>query len=370
MVTGEPALLATNRVASADPQSSANLTPSFHRMKLLHYQLGSHGGAEYFFLQLVNALHQRGVEQKVVIGPQRSWRSQLPAEVEVVSQTKYRSLSVDRITQPLRINRLIKRWRPNALLSWMMRGARMLPANGETRKFARIGDMEPHLGDYAHADTLVCVTPIVEEHVRQLGWKGSTEVISNFTRDELVSPIDRRLVSTPVDAPVLCTLARLVPGKGVDLMIRSLCNLPNVHLWIVGEGKEESALRRLAQDLFVSDRTHFLGWKNDPRPYLASADAFGLASRKEALGNVVLEAWAQGTPVISTRTDGPNWLITDGLNGRLVDIDDEIQFANAVAETLRDQQARKRMTHHGFLKLRQEFGKQQVVDRYLEVLFP
>jgi len=52
-----------------------------------------------------------------------------------------------------------------------------------------------------------------------------------------------------------------------------------------------------------------------------------------------------------------------------VEIDNEIQFANAVTETLHDLQAKERMTQHGFSKLCQEFTKQQVVDRYLEVLF-
>ena len=49
-------------------------------MKILHYQLGSHGGSETFFVQLVQALHQKGVEQKVVIGPNRMWREQLPKQ--------------------------------------------------------------------------------------------------------------------------------------------------------------------------------------------------------------------------------------------------------------------------------------------------
>ena len=113
---------------------------------------------------------------------------------------------------------------------------------------------------------------------------------------------------------------------------------------------------------------HFLGWQQEPLRFLAAADVLGFASRKEALGNVILEAWSQKVPVVSTRAEGPNWLIRDHNNGRLVDIDDELAFAQALKDLLNDPLSAETMTVNGFHCLQSEFSQHAVVDRYLGLL--
>ena len=71
----------------------------------------------------------------------------------------------------------------------------------------------------------------------------------------------------------------------------------------------------MANNLKVSDRVRFLGWRLDTPNLLATADALICPSRHEPLGNVILEAWAQERPVIAAASDGPKELIQNGKNG-------------------------------------------------------
>ncbi|MDN3721455.1 glycosyltransferase [Roseibium salinum] len=81
-------------------------------------------------------------------------------------------------------------------------------------------------------------------------------------------------------------------------------------------------LKTLAATLGVTERTHFLGWQRDPSPFLKAADILVCPSDDEPLGNVVLEGWNAGLPVIATASQGPSWLIEHGKTGLLVDCGD------------------------------------------------
>jgi glycosyltransferase involved in cell wall biosynthesis len=74
----------------------------------------------------------------------------------------------------------------------------------------------------------------------------------------------------------------------------------------------------------------FLGWRDDPPALLAAADLFLCSSRHEPLGNIVLDAWAHGVPVVAARAQGPTQLIEDGRTGLLAPVDDAEALAAAV----------------------------------------
>ena len=80
--------------------------------------------------------------------------------------------------------------------------------------------------------------------------------------------------------------------------------------------------RRLSKSwrvaLGIAERVRFLGWRDDVPALLAAADILVCPSRHEPLGNVVIEAWAAGVPVVATASDGPAGLIDDGESGLLV----------------------------------------------------
>ena len=63
-----------------------------------------------------------------------------------------------------------------------------------------------------------------------------------------------------------------------------------------GEGPEREALQRLAVERRLKDRVKFLGWRTDRASLFKTADFCVFPSREEPFGNVVVEAWARGTP--------------------------------------------------------------------------
>jgi glycosyltransferase involved in cell wall biosynthesis len=104
-------------------------------------------------------------------------------------------------------------------------------------------------------------------------------------------------------------------------------------LVLVGSGNaaEQDRLHRLARQMGISDRVHFAGFVSNPFPYLRAAKALVLSSDSEGFGNVLVEALACGTSVISTRCPyGPEEILTGELARGLCDLNE-----NALAETIR-----------------------------------
>ena len=337
-------------------------------MKVLHYSFGKDGGAEVFFVRLVNALAKRGVEQKVVMRPGRSWRSSIADVADIVAESNFRSTQLDRITLPLKLQKLIREWQPDAVLAWMARAGQLLPNTADCLRFGRLGDYPNSLAQFKNADLLICNTPGIVHRVRELGWRRSVEVISNFTNCQRAEPFQREQLNTPHDVPLVCAVGRLVARKGFDTVVRAMARVPEAHLWIVGDGKESQNLKRLANELGVASRVRFAGWQSDPRPYLAAGDVSVMASSHEPLGNVILESWGQRVPVVSTSAEGPTWLIDHEQNGLLVDVGDQHQMASAMARIISDPQLAASLVVGGDATLQSRFSEDAVVDRYLRIL--
>jgi len=115
---------------------------------------------------------------------------------------------------------------------------------------------------------------------------------------------------------VFVAIGRLVPQKGFDILIKAIRLLknPNIELFLLGDGPLRGELKDLACIEGVSDQIHFVGFQKNPYMWLAQADAFVLSSRYEGFPNVVLEALACGTPVISTPEPGGVQEILNGID--------------------------------------------------------
>jgi glycosyltransferase involved in cell wall biosynthesis len=201
-----------------------------------------------------------------------------------------------------------------------------------------------------------------------MGWTRGVEVISNFTNLERAEPVSRNVLDTPEDAFVISSMGRFVPRKGFDVLIRAAALLPGAYLWILGSGEQEGNLRGLTEQLGLSDRVRFAGWHADPRPFVAASDCFAMASSHEPLGNVVLEAWAQKVPVVSTRSEGPSWFMQDGVDGLLVPIGDHQAFADAFHRIRNEHGLAKTLVEGSERTLESRFSRDAVVDAYLSLL--
>ena len=127
---------------------------------------------------------------------------------------------------------------------------------------------------------------------------------------------------------VVLSVGRLVSGKGHQQLVSAFSEIPG-YLILVGDGPERDKIREAVMDLELSNRVMILPFTRQLREIYVAADIFVLASEKEGLPLVVLEAMASQIPVIALRIPGIEQIIDDGVNGVL--IDDLTQLPNAIA---------------------------------------
>jgi phosphatidylinositol alpha-1,6-mannosyltransferase len=160
-------------------------------------------------------------------------------------------------------------------------------------------------------------------------------------------------------APLLLTVARLVPHKGQDVVIRALARLraefPLLRYVIVGQGHDESRLRQIAIDEGVGDAVIFAGELTDddlPDAYASATIYVGLSRvdreiNAEGFGIAFVEAGASGVPVVAGDSGGVRSAVRDGETGLVVPPTDVDAAVNAIALLLRDSDKRKELGSSG-----------------------
>jgi GalNAc-alpha-(1->4)-GalNAc-alpha-(1->3)-diNAcBac-PP-undecaprenol alpha-1,4-N-acetyl-D-galactosaminyltransferase len=140
-------------------------------------------------------------------------------------------------------------------------------------------------------------------------------------------------------------MGRLSRQKGFDILIRAMAEVRSrARLVLIGEGPEEGMLRDLAARVGVSERVAFTGFLANPYPALAGASVFALPSRYEGFPNALVEAMSLGVPCVASRCPtGPEEIVTDGVDGILVPVEDPRALAAAVNRLLDDAALRDRL---------------------------
>lgn len=180
------------------------------------------------------------------------------------------------------------------------------------------------------------------------------------------------------DAPVVITVARIVPHKGQDMGIRALAALsdefPELRYVLVGEGHDAKRLESIAAGLGVSDRVIFAGLLSDSDladAYATSTVYLG-ASRVdneinvEGFGISFLEAAASGLPVVAGDSGGVRSAVRDGETGIVVSPEDTRAIADAVAGFLRDPAQRSRFAAAGRLAVETHYNWDRVARDTLD----
>jgi L-malate glycosyltransferase len=333
------------------------------------------GGAEGFFVRLVQALNSAGHEASAIVPPGSAVSLELGASVRQW-QIKMRG-HWDLIARH-QIQARIGRQAPDIVMTYLGRAARLvrLPSGRLPIHVARLGGYYD-LRQYQHAHAWVGNTRGICDYLIGSGLPASrVEHIPNFV-DLPESPslqgiarVREELALRPGTRVVLA-LGRLHQVKGFDTLIRAFAQMAAndeaAMLVILGEGAERAKLEDLARDLSLAERIRLPGWRNDLSPYFASADLFVCPSRLEPFGNVLLDAWSQGVPLLATRTAGASELVTDKDNGVLVDIDDIAAMAAAMSMMLSmSETERAALVENGRAMLKARYSREAVVTRYLE----
>ena len=335
-------------------------------MSVLHLLgSGGDGGAETYFLALAGALAREGVDQAFAIRPhpgrEAALRS-LGATVRTLPFGGPLDLTTHRAAAAA-----ARAAGARALVAWMNRAARFAP-RGPWGRIGRLGGYY-NLKYYRGMDMLVANTVDIARWIEAKGWPADKiHYIPNFAAAPEAAPADRAALETPADAPLMLCLGRLHRAKAHDVALHALAQMPGTWLWIAGSGPLESSLKALARRLDVEDRVRFLGWRDDASSLYRAADLCLFPSRYEPLGNVVIQAWAHGTPIVAAASRGPAALIRDQEDGRLVPIDDAAALAEAAGRLLAEPETRWRLAEAGRARVAAEFSQAQVTDQWRELL--
>jgi rhamnosyl/mannosyltransferase len=170
---------------------------------------------------------------------------------------------------------------------------------------------------------------------------------------------------------IVLFVGRLVPYKGVDVLLDALTGLDAVAL-VVGEGPARAGLEDRARELGVSSHVRFLGSVDDRElaALYRACDVFVLPSvtRQEAFGVVQLEAMAAAKPVVSTDLGtGVGWVNKDGETGYVVPPRDARALRDALAQLLNDSGLQKSMGEAAAKRIRSSFTLERMIDNTLSL---
>jgi glycosyltransferase involved in cell wall biosynthesis len=175
----------------------------------------------------------------------------------------------------------------------------------------------------------------------------------------------RAELGIPEGARVVTLVARLVPIKRVDRFLRMaqhLADLPDVRFLVVGDGELREELRDSAEGRALGDRLVWAGLRRDIPDVCFASDVVVLTSDNEGTPVSLIEAQAAGIPVVSTDVGGARTVVEDGVNGRVLDPEDESGMADAIAEILEDPDLARRFADAGRTSSLSRFTLARLVD--------
>ncbi|MFH1189437.1 MAG: glycosyltransferase family 4 protein [Candidatus Omnitrophota bacterium] len=223
---------------------------------------------------------------------------------------------------------------------------------------------------------VIAISGAVERHlIDDLGVDGSrialiysgidqTAFVRRYSSDEIAA---MKKGAGLCPGPVIGTIGRLSPVKGQRFLVAAMKEIieaaPDAQCMIIGDGPEGPALKALAGSLGVSGSIRFAESCADTNRYLAMMDLFVFPSVKEGLGIALLEALASGRACVASRIGGIEDIITDGLNGLLVDVGDPSGIARAAIRLIGDGPLRKRLGGHGAALVRDRFASEKMADK-------
>lgn len=336
------------------------------------------GGAERFFLRLTQAIHDSGNHTTLFL---RKNSEVIPQVAPGPAVELFNMSSVWDIFSMFAIKKRLKALHPQVVQTYMGRATRLthLPKKLEAIHISRLGGYYK-LDGYRHADAWIGNTKALCDYLVKGGLPGSRVFyMPNFVdmpikKDETLIDSLKKTFNIPKDSLNILTAGRFIEVKGQRYLVEAFARLkPEINsrpvcLVLLGDGPLDAQLKAMAKELGVSERVFFTGWQTEPGHFYHMADMVAFPSLEgEALGNVILEAWAYGKPVVASSFPGAMELISDEEDGFRVPCRDTSHLANRLQQLCENQQLANRMAENGRNKVESSFSRAIVVKNYLEL---
>ncbi|ARV57624.1 glycosyl transferase [Nostocales cyanobacterium HT-58-2] len=320
------------------------------------------GGTERVMLNLARAFIERNLKVDFVLArAEGAYMPQIPARIRLIDlKARWMPSSLPKLVRYLQqecpVTLLAALHYPCEIALWAKRLARVSTRivvsehNTLSQEAQRI------------TQTSVRLTPITAKLFYP--WADGIVAVSHGVAEDLASttgiPLERiQVIYNPVvapevfekakefvnhpwfqtgEVPVILGAGRLYPQKDFPTLIRAFAHVRRVRparLVILGNGPEQPQLESLVHKLGIEQDVALLGFVQNPYAYMARAGVFVLSSTWEGLGNVLIEAMAVKTPVISTDCkSGPAEILANGKYGRLTPVGDSEAMAQAILSVL------------------------------------
>ena len=322
------------------------------------------GGAERVMLSLAGELPAHGYPVDLVVGRMRgALVSQLPGDVHVVE------LGHDRLRTALPgLVRYLRTRRPDYLLSTLDHAnalsllARAVSGTG-IPVIVRVANTPSEIAAaarspmqrltvmlagrlYRRADALVAVSRGVAADLARFAHVDPSAirtlpnpVVRSDVLRSAAAPLAHPWLR-PGEPPVILAVGSLDRKKNVPLLLEALARIRrarDVRLLVLGDGSERPTIERLVRRLELTRSVQLPGFDANPYRYMARCAVFALASDREGLPGVLIEALACRANIVSTDCrSGPREILHDGRFGRLVPVRDPDAMARALLAALDD----------------------------------
>lgn len=155
-------------------------------------------------------------------------------------------------------------------------------------------------------------------------------------------------LNLPKDAFVILSVGELNKNKNHEVVIKAIAKIDNsnIHYLICGQGKLDNHLRELSNGLGIGCQVHLLGFRNDIADICKISDLFAFPSYREGLSVALMEAMANGLPVVCSSIRGNSDLIEVGKGGYLAAHNDVDEFAKYINELIIVKRLRRDFSLH------------------------
>ena len=229
-----------------------------------------------------------------------------------------------------------------------------------------------------NADAITSVSSRITKQVIQLGIPSAkTSFIPNGVDTNIFKPrnkkTQRKKLKLPLDSNILLYVGRISKAKGIDILLESFAKLHRKHhktkLYFIGDG-DIADFKEKTQSLHLSDNVHFIGSlpQHEIAAYYSAADLFILPSLAEGRPNVVLEALASGTPVVTTDVGDVRAFMTHEQNGFIVPPGDALKLAAHMNKLLSGRTLQQKFSRAGLKTIKDhQLSWNRAAQQYLAV---
>lgn len=169
----------------------------------------------------------------------------------------------------------------------------------------------------------------------------------------------------------LVCVSRLYEQKGQSYLFEAVAALKRkgirAKLYLVGSGEYRSHLEYLVNQMEISDRVEFLGWRDDTIDIIAAADLIVHPSLEDALSQSLIESLMLARPIVATDISGASDTLGNGQFGRLVPPGDAESLREAIEETIVDLKSAEIRAQLGREHILEYMNAQRVADEHLRI---